>query len=702
MNVPRDLELDQLFDDAELLRTAYYLKAVRTPEPPVDPAFRMALRRELMQRAWAMSERKRPWWRVLLGPPALAWAGAAAAAVVVALVATLFYAGPINPGEPVRVQSDLDNATNVGLVQPIPVAFDQPMDHPSVEAAVTIEPATKVSYSWQGNTLYVQPVSGNLAPNTQYVVHVAPTARTAAQKPLGKPQTISFVTQTPPTPRPSPRPSPRPTPSPTTPQQAVVASGLQTLQGPASWSAWSADSSTIYVVAGGQLLNVPVGPQKTRTLVADGVRQAALAADGSRIAYVRAGRVATIGVDGSGQADVATADALAVGWQQSRVLYVAGQDLLSGRTKLATLAERPSSAWFSPTGERLVYSGAASSHVFDLRTGQDSVTRSATVPLAWAPEGRQAVWVANGSLLAGDPEASSAATLAALGNLPLASGAAISASWSTGDDILVAGGGGLWTVRPDGSGLRRLADGEYPLVTWAPDASHISFARSTTLWSGVVNGSSLPGRGGACEVANPVLDGFMGARARGDADAALALLDENGRRAYSGGRTLVWRGEPRLHRYYTILEQPSGAGCRYVVRLVLSRGNLDVNDFDEVLLIQPDVSGRPLVHGSTAGQPRLLGKGPEVVLVEVTDPTHLRISFDSDLDPAVSQAIQVQGPGGRLAAQGSYSDRIVTLTLSAPLDPSGTYQLLVPARGVKDVGGRQPQADYSLEFSGPD
>ena len=222
-----------------------------------------------------------------------------------------------------------------------------------------------------------------------------------------------------------------------------------------------------------------------------------------------------------------------------------------------------------------------------------------------------------------------------------------------------------------------------------PDASHISFARSTTLWSGVVNGSSLPGRGGPCEVANPVLDGFMGARARGDADAALALLDENGRRAYSGGRTLVWRGEPRLHRYYTILEQPSGAGCRYVVRLVLPRGNLDV-------------SGRPLVHGSTAGQPRLLGKGPEVVLVEVTDPTHLRISFDSDLDPAVSQAIQVQGPGGRLAAQGSYSDRIVTLTLSAPLDPSGTYQLLVPARGVKDVGGRQPQADYSLEFSGPD
>src|SRR5439155_23009338 len=131
VNVPRDLELDQLFDDAELLRTAYYLKAVRTPEPPVDPAFRMALRRELMQRAWTMSERKRPWWRVLLGPPALAWAGAAAAAVVVALVATLFYAGPINPGEPVRVQSDLDNATNVGLVQPIPVAFDQPMDHPS-------------------------------------------------------------------------------------------------------------------------------------------------------------------------------------------------------------------------------------------------------------------------------------------------------------------------------------------------------------------------------------------------------------------------------------------------------------------------------------------------------------------------------------------------------------------------------------------
>ena len=113
MNVPRDRELDELFDDPELLQAAYFLKAARTDEPPLDPAFRMTLRRELMQRAWAMSERKQPWWRVLLGPPALAWAGAAAAAVVVALVATLFYAGPINPTQPVRVQSPLDQATNV-------------------------------------------------------------------------------------------------------------------------------------------------------------------------------------------------------------------------------------------------------------------------------------------------------------------------------------------------------------------------------------------------------------------------------------------------------------------------------------------------------------------------------------------------------------------------------------------------------------
>ena len=51
--------------------------------------------------------------------------------------------------------------------------------------------------------------------------------------------------------------------------------------------------------------------------------------------------------------------------------------------------------------------------------------------------------------------------------------------------------------------------------SWAPDATHISFARGSTLWSGQVNGSASPIRGGPCEIANAALDDFMGARERG-------------------------------------------------------------------------------------------------------------------------------------------------------------------------------------------
>jgi hypothetical protein len=695
---PRDLELDELFDDPELRQTAYFLKAAQTPEPPFDPAFRMTLRRELMQQAWAMNEAKRPWWRTLVAPPAMAWAGAAAAAVVVALAATLFYTGPVTPTTPPSANSPLDNATNVAVVQPIPVAFNQAMDHQSVEQAVTIEPATQVTFAWQGNTLLVQPASGNLAPNTQYVVHVGSGARTADARPIEKPQTISFVTQTPPTPRPSPVPTPAVSP----PPPAIVAGSLATLTAAPTWSAWSPDGSTVFALAGGQLVAVATASQKTSVLVPDGVKVAALAPDGGHVAYVRNGHVATVASDGSGQTDVAAADALAVGWQQSGLVYVTGKDVSTPRTKLASLPEAPTAAWFSPAGARLLYAAAGAIHVLDLHNGQDAAAKASGPPIAWAPDGRRAVWSAGGALLAGDPASGNPTTLATLANVSIPADAAVSVTWSTGDDILIAGGAGIWTVRPDGSSLRRLMDGDYSLVNWAPDARHISFTRGTALWSGQVNGSSPPVQVAPCESANGVLDEFMAARARGDADAAQALLDDNGRKAYADANPpLVWKGEPRLHRYYTVLAQPAGSGCRYVVRLVLSQGKLDVNDFDEVLSFQPDSQGKQRVHDSSATPARQPGKGPEVVLVELVDATHVRVSFDSDLDPAVAGAVEVRGPGGPVKMQGAYSDRVVTLTLAAPLDPSATYHLVVPARSVRDVGGRPPQVDYTLDFSGP-
>jgi hypothetical protein len=686
-----DRDLEDLFDDRELLETAYFLKSSPQPEPALDPAFRMALRRELMQRAAGMAQPRRSWFGQLFAPPALAWGGAAAAAVLVAVVAAIFYAGPAGQTD-VQVASALDNATNVGLVQPIPVVFNQPMDHVSTEAAVTIEPATKVTYTWQGNTMLVQPVSGNLAPNTQYVVHVGLTARTAEAKPLAEQKTITFVTQTPPTPRPSPRPSPQPTAPP-----AIASAPLAQLPGTWTWTAWSPDGGTLYVLAGGQLSAVPASGGAPRPLVGDAIRIASLAPDGSKLAYVRNGHLFTVGTDGSGATDVGAADAVAIGWRQSRVMYMQGNQVFLAGSRIATLANPPTSAWFSPSGERLLYSVAAGTHLVDA-AGKDTDLKNTIVPLAWSPDGRRAVWVSSGSLVAGDPASSPAATLApANGFGP--DGAQLWAGWSRGDDILVAGAAGVWTVRPDGGGLRKLEGGIFAGVTWAEDASHVAFVRGQALWTGVVSGSAAPQPAAASP--DKVVGDFMAARVGGDATAAQAFLDRDGRQAYGAGANLTWSGEPRLHRYYTILAEPlSESSYRYVVRLVLARDGLDVAAVDETLTLQADSNGKLLIHSASAGSVRQLGKGPEVVLVELVDSTHLRVTFDSDLQPAVAQAVQLRSNGHVVTADGSYADRVLTFTLARPLEQGTSYRLVVSVR-VRDVSGRAPQAEYDLDFVTP-
>src|SRR5207237_47142 len=113
-----------------------------------------------------------PWWRRLLAPSALAWSGAAAAALVVAVIASLYYAGPLGGGSNVVVVSELDHATNVGLVRPIPVSFNQPMDHAPVDAAVRIPPRPTPPPPLAASA--VQPLGGSWswaawAPDTQAI-----------------------------------------------------------------------------------------------------------------------------------------------------------------------------------------------------------------------------------------------------------------------------------------------------------------------------------------------------------------------------------------------------------------------------------------------------------------------------------------------------------------------------------------------------
>ncbi|HSS94201.1 MAG TPA: Ig-like domain-containing protein, partial [Candidatus Dormibacteraeota bacterium] len=201
MSMPHDPELDDILQDGELQHVAELLRAGRMAEPPLDEAFRSALRRQLMNRAWGMGESSMPWWRKAFGPAGLAWAGAAVGVVLIATVVVFMATNPPSGvSDQVFVTSPMSDQSAVRLQQPILVKFNQAMDHQSTQDAVQITPATTVAYSWDANTLAVQPTTGNLAPNTQYQVTIGPNAKTASGQLLSTPKTITFVTQPPPAP----------------------------------------------------------------------------------------------------------------------------------------------------------------------------------------------------------------------------------------------------------------------------------------------------------------------------------------------------------------------------------------------------------------------------------------------------------------------------------------------------------------------
>src|SRR3984893_13472312 len=284
MSMQHDPELEDILQDAELMHVADLLRAGRITDPPLDDAFRSALRRQLMNRAWGMDDGGVHWWQKIFGPVGLAWAGAA---VGIILIAAVVFAINSSPGELTRqvlVTSPMSGDSAVRLQQPILVNFNQAMDHPSTEAAVQITPATTVAFSWNANTLEVLPTSGNLAPNTQYQVTIGPSAKTAAGQVLTAPKTISFVTQPPPPPPPSPSPVTSPTPL-----RSVITTARQLAAGPGVTNVtWSPDSSTVYFIGGkGELESATATAGNTAVLVAGGVTSAALSPTGDHIAYIR-------------------------------------------------------------------------------------------------------------------------------------------------------------------------------------------------------------------------------------------------------------------------------------------------------------------------------------------------------------------------------------------------------------------------------
>ena len=700
----QDPELNDVLQDEELQRIAAVLSSAQVPEPPLDDAFQTALRRQLMTEAWDMAEGRRDrLWRRAFAPPRMAWAGAAAGLILIAAV--VLFATTQSPGgfNQVVVGSPMDGSKTVALQQPILVSFNQPMDHATTEAAVQITPATNVAFSWhaQDKALEVLPASGNLAPNTQYQVTIGPGAKTASGQTLAAPQTITFVTQAPPTPLPSPTPRQTPTPG-----NALNEKQLATLTGPGPLPVqWSADSSSVYFVdAKGALKVVPAKGGDATVVVPDGVSVMAMAPAGDGLAYTRGGKIEilTFASGKTSELTVTSAPVL-LGWAKDKLLWTAADGIYTqGANAPTVLAKLPTTGVvaalsIAPDGAHVAYQQDEKLLVLDVSTAK-SVTLGQTGArfLGWSPGGGYLMYATTDAVVVADMQGATIATLASGGD----------PSWSSLDTVLLGTDTELYEVRPDGSAPTKLANGTYHSPVWAPNGATFIYFRGTGLY--VATAPALPPPPTALELSTPVVTSFMEARLKGQSDQAAAFLDDNGKAAYrSAGLSLTMSGDPQFSRYYiltqeTVSSQPDTT--RFVVRLVLSHGKIDVSDFEETLTLVRDATAKKfLIDQASAGARRDLGKGASVVSVSIAADV-VKVTFDSDLDPGtVHDGVYISDnkgdKGEKLEATITYADRVVTLS-GMDLKPGGKYKLVV-LTSVRDVQGRNVASEYDLDLLGP-
>ena len=696
MSFHHDPELDDVLQDDEMRHIAAVLGSARTPDPPLDEAFRTGLRRQLMNEAWAMTEGRQSWLRRAFAPPGIAWAGAAAGLLLI--MSVVIYTS-LNPGaglQQIVVQSPVDGDRSVALAQPILVKFNQPMDHSSTEQAVQITPATNVTFAWNENTLAVQPAAGTLAPNTQYHVTIGPGAKTATGKPLSSPQTITFVTTAPPTS--SATPTPRPTPTTALGEKQIT--GLAGAQGLAAQ--WSSDSSSIYYVDGHGALNVIPAKGGTVTVIAaDGSSSPAVSPTGDRLAYIRNGKVEVL-TFASGKTDelaVAPAPTL-VGWVGNKIVWAAADGVYTQADDGSShqVAPLPTTGAvvalsFSPDGSHLVYGQDQGLFVLDLSNGQSAQIGQANASfLGWSPAGSELIYATADNDVVADVHGVTQSTLPAG-----------EATWSSQDAILIGGDTNILQTRPDGTNLGRISGGTFHFPSWAPNGTTFAFVRGGALWVAVA--PALPPEPTVLDQASAVVDAFMKARLAGSADQANALLDANGKSGYGAGAlSLLIAGDPSFSRYYILSSEVTGGNpdtARFVVRLVLTHGKTDVSDQEEVLTLIRDATTKQFViDQATAGAHRALGNGAEVVSVDIQSDT-IKVTFDSDLDPTTltDGVIIVDSKGKRLEASSAYANRVVVLS-SLNLKEAESYRLEVLTT-VRDVSGQNVAAEYDLDFFGP-
>ena len=126
-----------------------------------------------------------------------------------------------------------------------------------------------------------------------------------------------------------------------------------------------------------------------------------------------------------------------------------------------------------------------------------------------------------------------------------------------------------------------------------------------------------------------------------------------------------------------------------------------MSEYEETLKVVRDpATGFSTIDQATAGPNRMLGKGAEVVGVDLTAAT-IKLTFDSDLDPATVSggALILDNKGKQLDSTVTYADRTVTIS-GLDLKPGRQYRLVVLTT-VRDVVGNNIASEYDLDVFGP-
>jgi hypothetical protein len=737
-----DPELEDLFlGEPELLETAQKVRAAR-PRVEPDPRFQNRLRAQLVAEAsrGAGARGVRRWWR--LGPAHFAWGGAFVGAALITATVLTFVSN--HPVETVTGFSQLTAQHEVSPNQVITVAFNQPMNEKAVEAGVHIQPAVKVSYSWNNNSLVISPAY-HLAANTPYVVSIAQTAiRSLSGASATAPINIVFGT------------APTPTPAPVAPPSLnPVVLGVN---GAAGSLLFAPDGSSVVSTAGVLPASVTTSPSPSPSLAAatpsasatptpEGLITQSPEVPGALVDYPAGGAPAQIGTqaasaaafspnsrylafavdDGNGGskifasqsngqqasklADAAT-PVTALTWASNdTIVYTDGTgifsvDLSRARQNIYTLpAASGSIAGLVPGGTYAYVLPAAgtSGSLLDWSTGAIQTLQGAATDVAFSGDGQTVAWI--------DASSSPSRLLTeAIGGQAAPTMLPLPDQTATPSDVTLdqngkeaaylststAGVAELVIAQlPSGTPLAIASPTDASQLTLSPGGDQIAFVSNGAAGASIEE-APVPGASGVhtgLQIpadANTTLQQFVQAQVgqNGQPDLhTLAALSTAG----AGAASNTPQNLSRAYIINTYL-RPDGSVVASIELIVdPNAAHTNARVASETLLLTQQAAGGYAVSSAKTTQLRDESAGPHVVQVNSTttgNVTTLQVSFDSDLDAStvVGAVSVVSESGATVPSTTVYNADTRTATITIANAPSGQLNVDI-ATSLADFDG---------------